>query len=112
MIGPDPDESLSLLRRSGARDAEISAAALERLDAMLEAGHPHLASMHAEEYGRYWDDARKLDVLERFRAHDMETQAVMLCHRWRMYEACRIESPGLHRELFPPLPPRNKGDRA
>lgn len=75
------------------------------LDLLIEAEHPHLAFLHACEHEASWDDARKLEILGQFQRQGMEAQAITLCHRWKLSDACRKRQPDLYDQLFPKLPP-------
>ncbi len=107
MTVEDPDESIRRLRHEGAPDAVVGDAAMRRLEELLDLGHIHLGALHADESGRCWDDARKLDVLARLQDQGNGIHAVMLCHRWRLSATCQKLKPSLYYALFPPLPPRH-----
>ncbi|HTK60665.1 MAG TPA: hypothetical protein VL283_05695 [Candidatus Baltobacteraceae bacterium] len=110
---PDPptdseahEELLKRLRDSGASAARIGEAAMAYLEHLLDIEHPHLAAWHAGEYAPFWDDERKLDILERMWRIGMESFAITLCHRWRLSERCHKTRHEFFRKMFPKLPPR------
>lgn len=103
---------LKSLRDADASDERIAEAAWNYLERLLDIGHPHLAAWHACQYESFWDDGRKLDILEGMRKQDMESHAIMLCHRWKLSAPCRKTRPELYQEMFPKLPHRTfKGEK-
>ena len=98
--------NLRWLVEIGAPADLIGDEAMRCLERLLGIEHLHLAALHASDYGDYWDDARKLDVLSRLRKADMTAQAITLCHRWKLSALCDKKNHRLYRELFPKLPPR------
>ncbi len=105
------DEDLLRLREENAPEERVADAASRLLDRLLELEYASLAAWHAGAYGAFWDDGRKLDILERFHAQGMTAQAIALCHRWKMSAVCRKSKRELYQELFPQLPPRTfKGE--
>lgn len=99
---------LKSLRDADASDERIAEAAWNYLQRLLEIGYPHLASWHACQYEPFWDDARKLAILEGMHRHDMDSHAIMLCHRWKLTKLCGKKKRQLYKELFPELPPRTR----
>jgi len=99
---------LKSLRDAGAPDERIGEAAWDCLAHLLAIEHRHLAAMHACQYESFWDDGRKLEILERMQEAGMGSFAIQLCHRWKLSELCEATKSELYRELFPKLPPRTE----
>lgn len=105
------DEALKRLVDADAPEWQIAAASLDSLEHLLDIEHPHLAVWHACRYGSFWDDGRKLELLERMWRLGMESFAIQLCHRWGLSELCKSTTTRFYHEMFPKLPPRTtKGD--
>lgn len=102
------EELLKSLRDADASDERIAEAAWNRLARLLELEHPHLAAWHACQYESFWDDGRKLEILEGMNAQGMESHAIMLCHRWKLSKLCNRKKRQLYKELFPERPPRTR----
>ena len=98
------EDLLKRLRDSGASADRIGKAAMSYLERLFDLEHLHLAAMHAAEYGPFWDDERKLDILERMWRLGMESFAIQLCHRWKVSEPCHKTRHAFFREMFPKLP--------
>lgn len=105
------EEAIERLIDADAPAWRIADASLDCLERLLDAEHPHLAVWHAHRYGSFWDDGRKLGILERMWRLGMESFAIQLCHRWKLSELCESTKTRFYREMFPKLPPRTtKGD--
>jgi len=83
---------------------------MDCLEHLLDIEHLHPAALHACRYGSFWDDGRKLGILERMWRLGMESFAIQLCHHWRLSELCHKTRHPFFREMFPKLPPR-PGDK-
>jgi|GEM_PF-2072621 len=105
------EEALERLIDADAPVRRVAAASLDCLEHLLDIEHPHLAALHACRYGSFWDDGRKLGILERMWRLGMESLAIQLCHRWGLSELCKSTKTRFYEEMFPKLPPRTtKGD--
>ncbi|MEK7546092.1 MAG: hypothetical protein AAB554_03375 [Patescibacteria group bacterium] len=109
--GASSEEHESILKRLKDADAgreRIGEAAWDFLAHLLDIEQFSLAVLHAYSYESFWDEERKLDILERMHAAIVDAQAIMLCHRWKLSEKCHETRPTLYWELFPKLPPRTE----
>lgn len=97
---------LARLRRIKAPAATIGELALAYLLYLLAEEFQAVARNIACEYETFWDDGRKLEVLERVAAAGMEPLAFMLCQRWHLNQLCKDRNWKLHQLLLPPLTPR------
>lgn len=96
---------LARLCRIKAPPSRIGELALTYLLYLLSEEYSAMAQMIACEYEEYWNDAQKLDILERMADVDMEPTALMLCRRWLLNDLCAKRKRRLHERLLPSLPP-------